>query len=271
MFVRTCISDQSDSISEAVLQLIKVPSEVIEGEEYIVDSESHVETDGKEADMYEEMARNGEGEYGVEEERDWILDEVDAEDDTEGEMEPPVYAGDALDGDLPDLPYVVRTVDTMSVHAHDAHAASGTDEDNGGEEDVLCQPIHSVSHFFPYGDRINASKKPAAAPVLWVSSNSETVLDTDIVRTPGVDFVFLETFESKEREVYVTFEENCLIDVPDGDESDGHDRTSDGVSETGDDSSAGEKKEVAEIWTSDSADAEVRPAKKASTAKRKTR
>jgi hypothetical protein len=139
----------------------------------------------------------------IEVEVEVVFEEVDIEEDV-GEGED-VGGGVNDRGVLAEMPYVVHTVETVTGHAHHTHAPDADSDSDGGGDGTHCTPLlTSVAPFFPQDeDRMGQ--------VLVFTPSEPDPLNSDIPQnimraTNGIDFVFLETFISKEDEVFVTFD-----------------------------------------------------------------
>ena len=128
------------------------------------------------------------------------------EDDEEGGGEVAVRGGE--DDGLEEFPFVVTTVQVASVHApsstHDAHTA---DEDADEEGDCATTCTADRSFFFA---ETESARDPSSSNTHL--ARHEIPRDDDVV-AEGVDFLFLETFVSKEKEVFVTFEMSAVNGV----------------------------------------------------------
>jgi hypothetical protein len=155
----------------------------------------------------------------IEVEVEVVFEEVDIEEDV-GEGDEEGGGGGVKDrGDMTEMPYVVRTVESVTGHSHHTHAP-GADSDNDGDGTHCTPHLTTAAPFFP-------QEEDRMGQVLVYTPSEADPLNSDIpqniVRAAnGIDFVFLETFISKEDEVFVTFDGTMSAD-----------RTQDGVSEEG--------------------------------------
>lgn len=128
------------------------------------------------------------------------------EDEDEGSGEVAVRGGG--DDGLEEFPFVVTTVQVASVHApsptHDAHTADG-DADEEGD----CAATRTADRSFFFAET-ESTRDPSSSNTHL--ARHEIPRDGDVV-AEGVDFLFLETFVSKEKEVFVTFEMSAVNGV----------------------------------------------------------
>jgi hypothetical protein len=154
----------------------------------------------------EEQEKEKEEEEKEEEEKEEEAAAVLSEGDTDVEEdEEEGVAGVAVDGaddGLGEFPFSVTTVQLTTSHdvssTHHTHT-SGTDGDDVEAGD--CAPRTADRSFF--FSETDSTREP--------SSSNTHLARHEIPRTgdvvaEGVDFLFLETFVSKEKEVFVTFE-----------------------------------------------------------------
>ena len=125
------------------------------------------------------------------------------EDEEEGSGEVAGRSGE--DDGLEEFPFVVTTVQIASVHApsptHDAHTAGG-DADEEGD----CATARTADRSFFFAET-ESTRDPSSSNTHL--ARHDIPRDGDVV-AEGVDFLFLETFVSKEKEVFVTFEMSAV-------------------------------------------------------------
>jgi hypothetical protein len=121
------------------------------------------------------------------------------EDEEEGGAE---VAVDGADDGLGEFPFSVTTVQLTTSHdvssTHHTHTA-GTDGDD--EEAGDCAPRTADRSFF--FSETDSTREPSSSNTHL--ARHEVPRTGDVV-AEGVDFLFLETFISKEKDVFVTFE-----------------------------------------------------------------
>ena len=121
------------------------------------------------------------------------------EDEEEGDAG---VVADVADDGLAEFPFSVATVQLTSTHdvssTHHTHKA-GADGDDVEEGD--CAP-RTPDHSFFFSE-INSTREPSSSNTHL--ARHEVPRTGDVV-AEGVDFLFLETFVSIEKEVFVTFE-----------------------------------------------------------------
>ena len=145
----------------------------------------------------------------VEVEVEVVFEDVDIEEDLgDGDAEEEEVGGGGVKdrGDMTEMPYVVRTVETVTGHTHHTHAPGADSDSDSDSDSTHCTPhVTSAATFFPQEEEDRSGQVLVFTPVEPDPLNSD--IPQNIMRaTNGIDFVFLETFISKEDEVFVTFD-----------------------------------------------------------------
>lgn len=226
-------TDQSDSISEAILRLVKPPldsssgysnDEGEEGEGIEVEEEIEESVESAEVREWLELEKDKDALEGIlealsaeeqekekeqeveekekEEAAAAVLSEGDTDVEEDEEEEGAGVAADGEDDGLGEFPFSVTTVQLTSTHdvssTHHTHTA-GADGDDVEAEDCASRTADH-SFFFSEAD---STHEPSSSNTHL--ARHEVPRTGDVV-AEGVDLLFLETFVSKEKEVFVTFE-----------------------------------------------------------------
>ena len=193
LFCCFSFSDQRDSISDAILELLKNPKENDQDdgqeEEEAEEEEEEVEEEEIEEEI-EEISHNQVSQIVDNSgEREEVLIDIENGDDSDEQFDDVIC-------DPTDIPYVVRTLENVrTIHS-----------DRVGDQRVERV---SVSHFFPHDDGDMDRNEDGAN-----TNTGPTIRDTqgranDNPTPEGIDFKFLEMCCIKEEETFVVFDDSC--------------------------------------------------------------